>query len=115
MDCDSFKNCSAPLCPLDEDSLKSEWYPLEDICKKFSHSWIKAQRKITKKAKDDTTYFTYEMLNRNCKIHPGIKGLDPEKDREVELKNWLIKHKPKKELTEAEKEVIKARLQRKTA
>ncbi len=115
MECNSFQNCDAPICPFDDSLELAEWYPLESICTMYHHQWIKAQRKIAKKAKDDTTYYTYEMLNRNCRINPGITGLDPEKDREEELQKWLKKHPPKRELSEKERAEIKSRLHRKTA
>jgi len=99
-ECSNFDICSAPLCPLDKDSLENGiWYPDEEICRKRNAPmWVKAQRKIVKKTKDKDKYFTYEMLNRNCKIVSGI------------LRNWLAHHKPKRQFSEEEKQEIRERL-----
>jgi len=92
--------CSAPLCPEEKLSLEQEiFYPDEEICHKKDYGrleWIKAQRKIKRKAKDDT-YFTYEMLNRKCIIRKGIKGLNPMKAETPQLKKWLHKHPKRKQ------------------
>ena len=110
--CLNFDTCSAPLCPLDKDSLENGiWYPDEEICRKRNApAWVKAQRKIVKKTKDNDKYFTYEMLNRNCKIVSGIVGLDPDKSEEPQLRNWLAHHKPKRQFSEEEKQEIRERL-----
>jgi hypothetical protein len=99
------EGCSAPLCPLDLESLNcGRWYPDEEICKnrEFTNpTWIKNQKKIAKRARDKEKYFTIEMLNRNCAIAKGIVGLDPDRAEEPQLKEWLKKHP---ELSEKEKE-----------
>jgi hypothetical protein len=102
--------CSAPLCPLDKESLKNGiWYPNEEICKlrKFSdEQFIKNQKKIIKKIKSNDTYFTYNMLNQNIKILDDIQGLcldeisanTIEKFEKEKLKasnNWIKSHRIK--------------------
>lgn len=50
--CRLFKECSAPLCPLDSNLNKRIWCVDEPICKsrKFGqHRWIKKQRSIRKR------------------------------------------------------------------
>jgi len=87
--------------------------PDEEICRKRNApAWVKAQRKIAKKTKDNDKYFTYEMLNRNCRITSGIVGLDPDRSEEPQLRSWLARHKLKKELTPEEKQEIRERLKR---
>lgn len=91
-DCKYFDECSAPLCPLDEDSLKNGiWYPDEEICRKRGCKKIKFvqnQTKISKRCEDVSKYFTYEMLNSLQVVRKGIVGLDPDKDEEKQLKEW---------------------------
>ena len=112
--CPGYQRCSAPLCPLDEDSLRQGiWYPDEEICKSRQHSsalWIKAQKKIARKARRRDRYFTYEMLARNCIITPGIRGLDPDRPRQAQLEVWLRKHPPKRKLTEQERAKLRERM-----
>ena len=102
--CRYFEFCNAPLCPLDEKHLKTgTWYPDEDICRlRKITDWIKLQKKITKKTKDKDTYYSYEMLNRNCKVGTGMTGLNPNKPEEPQLEEWLKKH-PQKTLSEKQK------------
>lgn len=106
--CRHFDSCSAPLCPLDLEHLKTGiWYPDEEICRlKKITEWIKLQKKIAKKAKDTVTYYTYEMLSRNCKVGTGMMGLNPDKPKESQLEDWLKKHPSKKALSEKQKKVL---------
>ena len=115
--CRHFVCCSAPLCPLDEKHLETDiWYPNEEICSlKTVPTWIKNQKKITKKTKDKNTYYTYEMLNRNCKVGKGMTGLNPDKSEEPQLEDWLKKHPLKKALSEKQKNnLVEARKKRQT-
>ena len=109
-ECNSFSTCGATICPLDDYVNDAEWFSSEGICTQYSYPWIKAQRKISKKAKDNKTYFTLKMLERNCIIKSGIIGLDPEKDKIEELKKWMKKHPVKRELTEEEKNKLRDRM-----
>lgn len=106
--CRHFDSCSASLCPLDPEHLKVEiWYPDEEICKlRTVPNWVRIQRKIAKKTKDKNTYYTYEMLNRNCRIGRGMVGLNPDKSEEPQLKDWLKKHPQKKTISEKQKKIL---------
>jgi len=57
---------------------------------------VKTQKKISKRTKDNNKYYTYKMLNQNCKICRGILGLNPDKPEEPQLEDWLKKHPQKK-------------------
>lgn len=115
--CRHFDCCSAPLCLLDEKHLKADiWYPDEEICRlKKIPDWIKRQKKIAKKTKEKDTYYTYEMLNRNCKVGNGMTGLNPDIAEEPQLIAWLKKHPQKKALSEKQKKIlVEARKKRQT-
>jgi len=106
--CKYFDYCNAPLCPLNAKHLIIDaWYPDEEICRlKTVPKWIKTQKKIAKKTKDKNKYYTYKMLNRNCKVKIGIAGLDPDKPEKLQLRAWLKKHPQKKALSEKQKKVL---------
>jgi len=82
VECRHFGSCSAPLCPLDAESLRRGlWYPDEEICrnKRFSKlRWIKVQRRIARLHAEHGVrgFFTYEMLCSIRQVRRGIKGLD---------------------------------------
>lgn len=105
-DCKSFIKCSAPICPLDQDSLENcIWYPDEDICTRVpSPLWIKQQKKIKKKCQNPDTYFNYIMLNRNLVVKTGIEGLNPDIEESPQLKKWIENHRGQRKLTQEEKE-----------
>ena len=106
--CRHFDSCSASLCPLDPEHLKIEcWYPDEGICRlKNVPNWVKIQKKISKRTKDNNKYYNYKMLNQNCKICRGILGLNPDKPEESQLEDWLKKHPSKKALSEKQKKIL---------
>jgi len=106
--CRHFEFCSASLCPLDpEHSKVGTWYPDEEICRlKTVPNWVKIQKKIAKKTKDKNTYYTYEMLNRSCKVGTGMTGLNPEKPEEPQLEVWFKKHPQKKAFSEKQKKML---------
>lgn len=112
-ECKSFDTCSAPLCPLDPESLQcGVWFSTEEICRNREYgklNWIKMQRKIARKTKDDG-YFTLEMLNRNCVVGKGMQGLDPDKTEEMQLKRWLKTHPEKRKWSDEERQAIAQRL-----
>ena len=110
-ECIRFDSCSAPLCPLDENSLNNGiWYFDEEIChlREFCHlPWIRNQKKIAKKARDYDSYFTLRMLEQNCMIKAGITGIDSETPLDAverEEKKWLNNQPVKKELSQQERE-----------
>ena len=105
--CRHFDYCNAALCPLNEKYIKATWYPDEEICRlKSVPNWVKIQKKIAKKTKDKNTYYTYEMLNRNCKVGTGMTGLNPDKPEELQLIAWLEKHPQKKAISEKQKKLL---------
>jgi len=113
-ECPRCEACSALICPLNfpEGPI---WYPDEEVCKNKDYSnlvWIKSQKKIAKKAKDNSNYFNFQMLNRNCRITKGITGLDPEKDEGPQLKKWLTLHPALKKMSLAQKKAIVERFRK---
>lgn len=106
-ECRHIDVCNAPLCPLDEESMKhGVWYPDEDICryrKYRSMMFIQKQQLVAQRAIDPTKYFTLEMLNRNIVIKKGITGIDP--DQEIEVadraeRKWIQDHPEKQSSSE---------------
>jgi len=79
--CPSYEGCSAPICPLDPQSLElGIWLPDEPICrsKKYGTAkWIKRQRKIAEKAKNRDFFFTFKDFNVARIRNP--RGHDPDK------------------------------------
>jgi hypothetical protein len=69
-------------------------------------NWVKIQKKIAKKTKDKNTYYSYEMLSRNCKVGTGMTGLNSDKPEKPQLTAWLKKHPPKKALSEKQKKIL---------
>ena len=116
--CPSCKMCDAPLCPLDKDIQWRYWFPDESICKdrKFGMlDWIKNQRKIKKRTLDNSRYFTLEMLNRNCVIRRGIKGLNPDLPCDTEeerIRRWLARHPPRRSISIDERQRLADRMRR---
>ena len=109
MDCKYFDGCSAPMCPKHKEAEETQWFPNEDVCcLRDAPAWVKRQRKISKKAKDkDALFFTFLMLNRDCRISKGIKGIDPDgtkKERDAAEKAWLKRHPA---ITEGEREKMR--------
>lgn len=113
-DCPRYYTCSATICPLNFPE-KSLWYPEEEICKNGDYSdldWIKNQKKIAKKVKDESKYFNFQMLNRNCRVAKGIIGLDPEKDEGPQLKKWLALHPALKKMSLAQRKAVGEKLRK---
>ncbi|RJR46271.1 MAG: hypothetical protein C4576_11315 [Desulfobacteraceae bacterium] len=114
--CRKYDTCNAPLCPLDEQSLKCGiWYPDEEVCAIRDYvalPWVQSQRKILMRAGRTDRYFTLSMLERNCIVKGGIEGLDPDETEEPQLKKWLRAHPEKKALSDKDRERIGRRLAR---
>ncbi len=97
--CKNYDGCSAPLCPMlsEEDNKKCLWYPDEEICinKKNIPDWVKQQRKIAKKADSGTFwhYFTLDMLKVRFRVTKSVKGIDPNIDESLQLKQWFKRNK----------------------
>lgn len=94
-ECNFFDTCDAPLCPLDEKSLRNGiWYPGESICKKkHLPEWAKRQKKISKKVREKNKYFTVEMLKHRTRITVALQGLDPDESYKSQLEKWFKKYK----------------------
>lgn len=102
MNCKYYNTCSAPLCPMDKDSLEHcAWFPSEEICRCVpSPRWVKRQRKLDKKLSFDNGCFTYQMLQQNCKITPALRGINPDEAEPHSLEDtWIEKH-PNNKLSE---------------
>ena len=112
-ECPKWETCSAPICPLNflKDSV---WCPSDEVCKSRDYSnldWIKDQKKIAKKAKDRSKYFTFQMLNRNCRITKGIIGQEQENEG-PQLKKWLALHPTMKKMSLAQRKAVGERLKK---
>lgn len=109
-DCRYFDVCSAVMCPKVEVT-KMAWYPNEEVCRlQDVPEWIKRQRKIAKKANFFGNFFTLAMLQRDCRISKGIKGIDPDltdKERLEAEKVWLEAHPV---ITEEDREKMRAKV-----
>jgi len=107
-DCLHWEECSAPICPRENEikNLNCIWYPDEEICPKHRNQFIKIQKKIKEKTRNVDKYFTLKMLNRNFIVGAGIIGLDPDKNEEIQLKMWLEKHPLKRQISDEEKKII---------
>jgi len=95
--CKYFNRCSAPLCPLDENSLQNGvWYPDEEICRLREFQglrWVQNQRELKKRGVPVDGYFTAAMLDNEIIFHPDIRGIDPDrKDEEKQIKRWLERY-----------------------
>lgn len=97
--CRYFEGCEAQLCPMEPDSetAKHCWYPDEDICRKRKDipDWIRQQRKVKRKCRSENHlfYFTLEMLQIPFRVTSSVKGLDPNKDEDPQLRTWLKRNK----------------------
>ena len=58
--------------------------------------------------------FTIEMLERNPIVRKSIKGLNPEMEKESQLKTWLKNHpkREKRKYTEEELAILRQRMKR---
>lgn len=90
-ECSLFEECTAQLCPLEQDLEYHLWYPDEEVCRsrKFSGlKWLKTQKKIAKlKLSPDIGYFKVGMLELIGRVSRGIKGANPDKPRAKD--RWL--------------------------
>jgi hypothetical protein len=79
--CPGYKNCSAPLCPLDDKTLETAiWFPDEPICTRHGlpdTKWLRIQRRIAKKAKTHDTFYRISDLQRIQRVYSSIRGHNP--------------------------------------
>ena len=98
IDCPNFDDCSAPLCPVDDGSIRNGiWYPDEEICRKRSViGWVRKQKAIVKKKPPLDRFFTVAMVEALRQVRKGIEGLNPdqhlEQAKETERK-WVEEKK----------------------
>jgi len=90
--CNLFEECEAPLCPLQENTIKhGVWYADEGICRsrKFQGlPWIKKQKKIAKlRLTADDGFFSVRMLDSIKVITRKLKGADPDNPNSEE--SWI--------------------------
>jgi len=122
MNCHKYISCSAPICPLDEESIKNSlWFVNEEICVKSDVPlWVKIQRRIARKMKGmdhfAVGYFKVKMLESNPKVSTRLKGIilgRGQSSKRIEVENaWLEKHKSreKKQLTEEQRTILVERM-----
>ena len=95
--CYRYEICSAPICPLNEESLREgQFFPGEDTCQSREYRrehWARVQRRINRKVRNQDRYFTYEMLLNITKVTLTLKGLDPNRPQKEQLAVWLKHHK----------------------
>jgi hypothetical protein len=104
MDCKYFDGCSAPLCPRDEGVADRTWFPDEDICRLTDvPEWVKRQRKVSRRAAQGG-YFTLAMLQHDCRICNGMKGIDPDGTDQVRAADEAAWFKAHPVITEGERE-----------
>lgn len=92
--------CSAPLCPVDTDSVEGGiWYSDGEICRRRDFQnldWIKRQRQIAKLKVTKDKYFTVPMLQAIKQVRKGIQGINPdqllEETKKAERK-WIAEKK----------------------
>ena len=116
-DCRTFEECSAPLCPLDENLYERTWFPDEPICRSKNHGsgmqWMISQRKVRKKSADSTTCYTLRMLDRNFVVKKGIKGVEPDsKDFPDAVRKW-IRERPEIDPGQTKKRQLRTGIMRK--
>jgi hypothetical protein len=83
--------CSAPLCPMDEQSIKAGvWFPDEEVCRRSSvPRWVKKQRRIVLKNGDKTLCWSVRMLEKISRICDGAAGMNPDRNPGDAESSWL--------------------------
>jgi hypothetical protein len=108
--CSHYMKCRAPLCPLDPMGLKTAiWYPGEAICRRLDLvgiRFIQVQKGISRSRYARNTYFTAKMLERVRRIARGLRGLEPDGDRETQQRRWLKEHPPRKRMKLTQLELV---------
>jgi hypothetical protein len=95
------------------------WFPDEEMCHRREYrniQWVSRQFRIAKATGLDSFRgcFTVAMLERNCRITTGIRGLDPD-DGEINperVEGWIRKHAAVRAWTDEERAVARARLEK---
>ncbi|MGA2974942.1 MAG: hypothetical protein ABSF77_06505 [Spirochaetia bacterium] len=115
--CKYFDGCSAPLCPLDPQSMTHvSWFPDEATCTRADLKmtpWIARQRKIARVTARDFAAgaFTHGMLSHDITIRHGLTGLDPDKGPPDRTEtDWMKAHPERRQLSDEERAVLRARV-----
>lgn len=113
-ECPSYSVCGAPICPLDPEKDIGIWFPDDEICRtNHSPEWVNIQKKIKKKSLNTDTFYNLKMLMLNCIIGKRFYGINPDKDYSIQISKWFMDHRPKRVLTEEEKEILRKSFKKK--
>jgi hypothetical protein len=86
------------------------WFPGDPVCvMQHAPEWVERHRRIARKVKPGAGMFTRRMLEQDCRITRGIKGIDPERPRKdwpAMAARWLKEHPA---ITPEEREVMRDR------
>jgi hypothetical protein len=64
---------------------RAAWFPGDPVCvMQHAPEWVERHRRLSRKVKPGAGVWTRAMLERDCRISKGMKGIDPEKP----LKEW---------------------------
>lgn len=106
--------CSAPLCPLDEQSVeRGVWYPSEPICVRHGQreKWLRVQKRLARRLAGvpDSGLFSVRMLEGLGAVGAATRGLSPDiadTDWPAAEAAWCAKRKPRtpRVVTEAQRE-----------
>jgi hypothetical protein len=116
--CPHFDTCSAPLCPLDGQSLEhGSWFGDEEVCvRRDLHApWIARQRKIARTTDHSFVAgsFTHRMLLRDFIVRRGLTGLDPDKGPSDRTEaDWMKAHRERRPLSDEERAFLRARVEK---
>jgi hypothetical protein len=88
--CPAWERCNAPLCPLDDQSMRhGVWYSDEEVCSRRGARivpWVKIQYKVQKKAKRSDFYFTVNDFLTMKSVRKPL-GHDPDVKMLISAKN----------------------------
>lgn len=113
-ECRYFDTCSAPLCPLDPETLSiGAWFADEEICVLNKDlEWIRTQRKIQRKQVPFSAgAFTVSMLETGPKATAALRGVEDHTDSRA-VSRWIEARKavPKRQYSPEERAAIGERL-----
>lgn len=88
---ETVEGCSAPLCPMDEKSLKhGSWFVDEEVCRRATvPKWVHKQRRLVAKHAESGKSWTVPMLEKTSRICEGAEGINPDRDPKEAEASWL--------------------------
>jgi hypothetical protein len=108
-ECKYFDSCSAPLCPMDSESMSAGiWYADEEVCKRrdLSAPWVKRQKRIAEVTGADflAGAFNHRMLAHDFTVYKKIQGLDQEASgmTPANVAKWISRHSRRRASSGAE-------------